>query len=656
MYEYTSEYAAPNTAVSTSYFYGLNRTRKGMRGEMESMKNMSGAEYPCISPRGMREPIIKTDSDITEVIEPESTVDEISGFTGISNEQFWYNGVVKSGSTKLLARYQWSIIKFGRLYVINGCDEKESVMYQYNPANDKFSIAGTALDSLIVTSGSDSTGSYLATFRYGFNPVRDYTVTDDDGNVIKNEDFFHKYANDRSAIGSENIFSTIFSVGDEVEISGFPTADTNNGQIWYYNTSSEGVVAQRMKDYSSNNTVDADTYSSVDNIDKYAITSAYVKSFKSMSQSVSGQTTYVHYIYFDLTNKNGETVSFDDMQGVYREYCSGVTISKRRRRFNAVTAHHGRIWGTVVNGSQIYASASDDIFSFSAPDINNGFAARLSINTSGIFTGICEYGNVVIAFKENSYSIIYGSNPANYSVENMNGIGCIDGKSIAVTPAGVIFLSHKGFYMYTGSVVPTLLSDKLKTRYTAAVSGYDGRLYYASALRADGARELIVYDTQRNVWHVHDDFAAVGFFRYNGKFYLADKNTIYEQTDTPGSDEWEFTACKTMDSTLDNKAVNEIWIMAELSEGAYFKVWTSVDDDEFVMHRAYAKKGMHLINCPVRARSGTMYRYRITGSGGVVFYNIEIKKADEAGARNNTEKAVSPVNTSPKPKESVVPY
>lgn len=645
MYEYTAGQAAPNTPVQTDCFYGLNRLRKGVKGELESMKNMSGREFPCAAPRGERVKICDI-QNVQAVCAPDSTdTTEITGFTGIADEKFIYNGVVKSDNIRLSMNYEWSIIRLGNLYILNGYANKKSVMYYYNVDTVKFKRAGTGMDNLIVTAGTDKNGSYLETFRYGYNKVRSYSFTNAEGDMIYNSDFFKDYCNNSNVMGAKNIFESVFKVGDEVTITGFPPQNHKSGAVWYYNTSSEDVVPQTEIGYPYNNTVDTDIYASIDDVDKNAVVTAFVKSFHSDQKSVLGNQTYTHRIYFDLYNKDGEPVSFNNMVSLgYEErthYCSGVSVKKRARCFDHITVHDNRLWGTTPTGNTIYASASDDPFSFTSGDINKRFAARLVSGSEGTFTGLCEYGGNVIAFKENSITVIYGSNASSYKAENVTGLGCTDPKSIAVTPSGVLFLSHNGFYKYNGTASPSRFSGKLNCKYRSAVGGWDGMLYYAAAVRADGARELLVYDTSRGLWHLHDDMEIDAFFRFRGGFYMVGSGGLYEQTDKPGTVEWEMTSVRAADNTLDNKAVNEIWILCDMAEGAYIKIWTSVDNGEFILHRAFAIPGLNVIRCPVRAVNGTMYRCRITGAGDTVIYNIEIRKAESEG-RNHTEKAIVP--------------
>lgn len=629
-------------AVSAYNFYGLDRLRRASRGEFSDMVNMSGSEYPCAAPRGRRRTAV-TMQDIRVVCAPDSAkVKELTLFTGIAGGVFYYNGAVKSGNIQLGSEYKWSIIRMGSLYIINGFNADAdgsamSVMYYYDSDTDKFDHVNTVMDDLILTSGTNSSGNYLATFRYGFDAVAEYKVYDENDTLIAdNSLFFDKYATaSGKTLPSSNIFEQVFEKGEELTIEGFPDRDSNFGQVWTYNGTDEEVIPQKSQDFHYNNTVDTDIVTDPGLIDKYTITSAVVSGFDVSSVTIDGVKAYIHYIYFDLYNSDGEKLDFDNMSlSAGTCYCSAVRLSSRTRHFDHITAHHNRIWGTVPTGNMIFASASDDTFSFSAADIAARYAARIVSDTPGAFTGICEYGTEVVAFKEDSITVIYGSNAANYSASVIEGVGCIDPDSIAVTPEGVIFLAYHGFYIYSGGV-PRCISSKLNASYSSAVSGFDGSVYYAAAVRGD-TRELLTYDTRTGLWHIQDDFNAVGFFRHCGSFYIADSGTVYEADANEGDTvSWSFTSVRLYDNSLDNKAVTELWLRADVEDGAEFIVETSTDGEIFVSHGKFSAPGHNVFRVPVRAVNGSCYFYRISGTGRVVFYEIELLRA-EGGRRYKT--------------------
>ncbi len=629
MYQTTNNQNDTNTATTTYRFYGLDRTRRPSRGAMEDMRNMSSGEFPCAAPAPSRAAVVSVSKDIQATAAPDSSVsDTVTGLTGVMDGAFYYNGVKKSRNTILRSDYNWTIARLSKVYILNGIGASGKAAFTYNADTDEFRPLTNTMDRLIVTAGQDNYGNYLETYRYRHSAVSDHQVTLDDGSRMLGDDFFDKY---KSYETESNIFAGCFQVGDEIEISGFP-ADEPGGRLWYYDGSSgDGGEVRPVATYnvSYNNTVDmsAARMSGIDNDD---IVHAAVKRFE---VTVAGYR-YAHRIYFELLDKTGAQNEFRNMLNLGTNnanyYAQGVTLRLAYPAFTDIAVHDGRIWGTTANGEYIYGSSSDNIGNFSGESVNEKLAIRLTPDIPGKFTGICEYGSYLLAFKESTIILIYGSTDAGYRQETMQGIGCIDPKSIAVTPQGVIFLSYKGFFIYSGST-PRLISDKLNMQYTAAVAGYDGNIYYASALRADGVRELLAYDMRYGTWHIRDDFEALGMFRFRGGFYLADKRKIYTESGEPEA--WSFTLARATDNTLDNKTVNEIWIYVDVSAGAEFTVYTDVSDGGWRQHTTFTDTGLKLFRCPIRALSGTNYRIRIEGHGKAVFYEIEVKESDQKGRR-----------------------
>lgn len=615
-------------------FKGLNRKRKGSLGEMEDMKNMSSDEYPCAAPRGRREKISEAKSIINTACAPDITITtDVKGITGIGDEGFYYNGELKSGKYRLRSDWKWTIVRKGGLYIMNGYDSRKkiSVMYYYNIDADEFDEGGVAMHDLIVTTGKD----FIRTLHYDDqkSKINDYEVTLSDGTVIANREFFKKYANGNTLDAENNIFAEHFNVGDEVTIEGFPAVGENEGQLWYYQNSSGEIKVPTGKGAGNNNTVDTDSIATMKNVTKYQVITATVKSFDIHHYKVDGENCYAHEIYFDLVNKNGDTVDFDILT-TQPWYCSGISISRKKRVFTDIAIHQGRIWGSVPSGNYLYASASDDLFSFMSADISKKYGVRMTSDTPGAYTGLCSYNNELVAFKPDNIEIISGTRPTNYTMNIVPGIGCIAPKSVVSTPQGIIFLSDRGFYRYSGGT-PICLSEKLNTRYQDAVSGFDGENYYSSTVKADGTREMAVYSLRYGIWHLEDDFELTGMFMHKGERYFADKYGLYHLSD-PTNVEWEFTIAKPIAENYTLKGINEIWIKADINEGAEFTVETSVEDKGFTTHSTFTGKGLRVFRCPVRLITGEYYRIKLKGCGKVVIYEIELTKTD--GGRRYSEK------------------
>ncbi len=494
-----------------------------------------------------------------------------------------------------------------------------------------------------------------------------------------------------------------FTVGDRIVISGFPSAAESAGQVWYYNKVDDVVVGQTGYDVSRNNIVNTDVIRKTSGLDNYSIVSAVVAGFSTEKDPVTIQQFdhYIHRMYVKLYNKNGDQIDFDELVGAsplthgnnYNIYVSGVSVARLYHTFDNIAVHNNRVWGTIPSGDEIYASASDDPFDYSTVSETylTPLYARLASDRPGPFTGLCEYNTDLVAFKESSFSVVIGDSSGNYTQSVTSGIGCIDARSIAVTQSGVIFLSYNGFYLYNGSRSPSLLSAKLNTKFVSAIAGFDGNLYYAFATDKAGNKMLLTYDLRYSLWHIQDSIPVVsdedadgnedeitdpvflkaeseksdlvvdlsseldvaGMFMFKGDFYIADKPTGYIllcNSETSENLSWSFTSVKSYTNALDQKAVTELWIRADVSSGAWCKVETAADDKDFVVHDYFGghPPGDHVYRVPVRFDPGATYRYRISGVGKIVFYEIELhitndgrkyKSADAQAAKTKSDKA-----------------
>lgn len=616
--------AEENPKMSLYNFGGINRKRKAARYEFSDMWNITAKEHPCLAPVGRRKEVAKMEH-INAATAPDTTnATSINGLTGVADGGFYYNGELKSQKMTLPTDWEWEIERKGNLYIINGYsrNRSQSLIYYYNVDLDEFAEGGEVFRNLIVTTGDTSGIPFIETMYTTKNGVQSYVITTPDGRTIENKDFCNEYLTEYYDKGytmskTDNIFEKAYSIGDDITIEGFP-ADNNGGQAW--SLYGDHILAQSGKNTIRNNTVDTDNMPTVKNLSEYSIVTATVQSFRIISK---GNGLYAHRMYLTLNNKDGGTLSFVNLSDS-DIYVSGISVKKRTRVLDHITAHHGRIWGTAPSGNQIYASASDDIFSFSSQDITKKYAVRIPSDTPGTFTALCSYNNDLLAFKPDSITVVSGTNPTNYTSYDISGVGCISPKSVAVTPDGVIFLGRKGFYFYSGAT-PRCFSDKLNTAYINATGYFDGESYIVSAEREDGTAEVLTYHLERGLWHKQDDLKAVDFYNFGGGTYCADETTLYKcDATTPG--EWSAEFAPTHDNSLDYKGINEIRILADIAPNSVLKVFTSTSGGEWRFHSAFTEQGLNVYKCPVRLELGERYQIKVSGSGSVVIYEAELTK------------------------------
>ena len=91
--------AAENPSIDINTFAGLNRLEKCERNEFEDMLNMSSDRYPCLAPAKSWKAAVSGMTNIRGVIAPKYADGEITKFTGVAGDAFYYEGEKKDIET-----------------------------------------------------------------------------------------------------------------------------------------------------------------------------------------------------------------------------------------------------------------------------------------------------------------------------------------------------------------------------------------------------------------------------------------------------------------------------------------------------------------------------------------------------------------------------
>ena len=289
-------------------------------------------------------------------------------------------------------------------------------------------------------------------------------------------------------------------------------------------------------------------------------------------------------------------------------------------RFNCQCIHNNRLWTGSVSGEMVYASALGDPFEFYELGTLSTDSWYVEVGTPGKFTGIISWHSRVLAFKEECIHVIYGTEPANYSLEKSYANGCISKESLASVGSHIIWLSHDGFYEYAGGE-PRRISEKLNTKYVSCVAFGDNRRYYARCEKESGEFETVIFDTETRLWSKMTDFGMRGgdFARGTTYIYNGEKVFLLNQ----GEHGEFFAESVEMDfGSFKDKSVIYLQIRCKMGEGAFLNVYTAVDGGEWIPHKGIDKSGKHKM--PIRFNSGDTFRMRLEGKGEVHVLDMEL--------------------------------
>ena len=247
---------------------------------------------------------------------------------------------------------------------------------------------------------------------------------------------------------------------------------------------------------------------------------------------------------------NGSSAVWVSMDGTQREEyfpAEGVKAERRVPDLEYLTECDNRVWGCSSSENVIYACKLGDPtnwFSY------RGIAAdsyAVTVGSDGAFTGAATCMGYALFFKENTLHKLCGTKPSDFQLTSLRcrGVAKNAARSLCVLNETLYYLSPDGVMAWDGSI-PTKVSavldaSRLANVQSAVGGALDGRYYLHISRTAgtQGQTRLLVYDTERGLWHEEDvcscDMASTG-----GQLYLWDGQALWAADPSRESD-WQST-------------------------------------------------------------------------------------------------------------------
>ena len=297
-----------------------------------------------------------------------------------------------------------------------------------------------------------------------------------------------------------------------------------------------------------------------------------------------------------------------------------------------------RLWGcrygTNNSGefvNEIYATVLGDFKNWFKYDGISTDAWTTSVGTSGAFTGAVNFGGKPIFFKEDCMHRIYGEYVP-YSAQMIPCKGVQEGchKSLAIVNDVLYYKSRTGICAYDGSIPVEISTNFGDKQYFNAVGGSIGNKYYISMQDEEGEWSLFVYDTVKRMWHKEDNTQVTQFCNHQGELYYIDHadHFIHTVKGTKGVREtapikWGAETGILGATTPDNKYVTRIDVRMAMAKGSRVSLYIEYDSmGEWERLMGIEGLTLNTFTIPVIPRRCDHFRLKIEGDGDAKIFSI----------------------------------
>ena len=318
---------------------------------------------------------------------------------------------------------------------------------------------------------------------------------------------------------------------------------------------------------------------------------------------------------------------------------ASLTLTRSVPDLDFLCAADNRVWG--CKGDTVRCCALGDPTNWNVFDGLSTDAWSVESGTPGAFTGCVSFMGYPVFFKEDRVFKVYGSRPGNFELMASATLGVMAGAAASLTVAGetLYYLSRAGFVRYNGGY-PSGVDAALNAAYTGAAAGSDGRRCYLSALRGDGVRELLVYDTQTGLWHKEDALAVKSFAAVGPTVYAQTADALLAVGAAADPDEADFESAATFaDFDLNSFAAKyplRLWL--RYAAAGPLTVRLACDGGAFETAATLpAAQGRAAAYLPVPIRRCQRFALRLTCGKAWRLYGMEIEtRAQRANRTGGT--------------------
>lgn len=644
-------------------FRGLNRTENTRNGELKHAVNLSTANYPCISQRGKRVPMI-------EYVNPTDIFEWDGNFVVVDDGNLFYNGEFLSEVEP--GQKQFAVVNT-KLCIFPDKTYIDLTTGKYERLDGKVVTSG-AVGSVVIQNSNDGStfkselrpkeqgvetfaGSYiydldddppvrLVTYSYGTDAAAVAACFDESWDLEALEALESTKSLIATSTGTRLAQGDIF-IPRKNGVQSYMIVDNGRGDnpdVSKYNTDGVyGIVSNRDVELIApgvfKNTYYADFYrvtsenplfsavfSVGDAVDIVGtkdgacdVKRAIIRAIDDTTNTLTfDRDTLVPPENYDTSEYNVEINRFvPDMDFVCEKdnRLWGVSNSTENEIRNAET---GEI--ETFTSRAVYASALGDPKNFWVFDGLDTDSYQVAIGSEGNFTGVCAFGGGVCCWKEHKLHKIVGGFPSEYYMTDSSIEGVADGssRSLTVINETLYYNGVTGVYAFSGGT-PTLIGYELGRTLSNASGGTDGLRWYLSGELPDGTHELLAYDLKHGLWMREDASDATAFAMTGGELRMLADGTVYRTEQGADSDiEWlaEFTTFT--ETEIVKKYYLRLVLRLDMSANSSVKVEVREDFGEWrTVHAADVTAELaKVVNTPVKRCD--RFDVRVSGTGNVL--------------------------------------
>ena len=572
---------------SATEFRGYNHTYRVSGKEFYDMKNMSGRNYPALSPRLRR------------------GINGPSGVLGIhaADKLYW-----------VATKYKWDLSMYGALY----CNVRihpvtSPTTYEWKElTNEQVFTLSTEPKTMI------NMGAKILIWPDKVS----YDTVNDKFEYLENK-----------VTTSGNITLQLCKV-DATDYQSYTTSDTapsdpTDGQLWMNTSVTPHVLMQYSVLYLSWQSIPT-TYIKMS---KTGIGAGF-KEYDAVT--ISGASNPIlngDFILYGVTNDYIVITGTLDQAGTES---SAVTIERKVPDMDFLCEHNNRIWGCSSSKHEIYACKLGDPTNWNYFTDQATASYSATIGSTGDFTGCISHGGYVLFFKENEVITLHGNKPSNFQLDYARCRGVEKGseRSLCVVNETLYYKSAYDICAY-GATQPTPVSGALgNVHYKNAVAGSIGSLYYISMEDDSGERWLFSYDDKLGIWHKIDKINIEMFATYGKDLYFMTNDDIYSVN---GTFLQNFEGQKRLESPVEwyaetgdigmgipnNKYISKLQFRLEVPEGSMVKIELQYDSDgQWIEKYRINATRLRSFTVPIIPRRCDHMKVRISGVGDCKIYSF----------------------------------